>query len=44
VAILPGGNPHTDVGTSRALLNFGYALNYTNYLFGGNSNGFPDNQ
>ena len=40
----PRGNRHTDVGTSRASANSRYASNYVDYLIGGRSSGFPDDQ
>ena len=40
----PRGNPRADVGTSRTLINSGYTSGYVDYLFGGSSSGFLDNQ
>ena len=39
-----GGKPRTDVGASHALVDSGYILGYADYLFGGGSSGFPNNQ
>jgi len=40
----PKGNPHTDIGTSHALIGSSYVSGYVGYFFGGTSGGFLDDQ